>query len=207
MLKTNSMLQKVSKANVKAINSILQNTAALGRKLGVNNIQQNRYMRDCSIGAIVGVDKMNQNLHGWDGVFKNGVPFENKNIKATCKTGVSFSVKFQDTSLTKLAELKQGVIVTNSFWGDDGKPAFILLGNTRDIGDYLEESYNPDSRRSSTVSMSRCINRGFKLIAGTYTPQQVIDTITAKFPKLGDSLKPTDIYREKDAISLVGMMM
>ena len=201
------MLKKVSKANVKAINTILQNTAALGQQLGVNNIQQNRYMRDCSIGAIVGVDRMNLNLHGWDGMFKNGVPFENKNIKATCKTGVSFSLKFQDTSLVKLDDLKEGVIVTNSFWGDDGRPAFIMLGNTKMVGDYLEESYNPGARRSSTVSMSRCLNRGFKLIAVTYTPQQVIDTITAKFPSLGDSLKPTDIYREKDAISLVGMMM
>ena len=198
---------KVKKADIKAINDLLQSQAALGQKLGVNNIQQNRYMRDCSIGALVGVDKMNLDLHGWDGEFKNGMPFENKNVKATCKYGVSFSLNFKDTSLEKLEELKTGVIVTTSFWDNNGKPAFIMVGNTANVGDYLEESYNPESRKSSTVSMTRCLNRGFKLVAGSWSKQQIIDTVGSKFLRLGQSLTTADIATQKELKSLVEEMM
>lgn len=201
------MYKKVSKSSIKAINNLLQLQAALGNTLGVNNIQQNRYMRDSAIGDLVGVDKMNLDLHGWDGVFKNGTNFENKNIKATSKSGISFALKFQDTSAGKLQELYNGVFAVNSFWGDNGKPAFLMVGNTKMVGDYLEESYNPDSRHSSTVSMSRCLNRGFKLVATDYTKQQVIDIITEKFPRLGKSLTTADIYTTKDLPSLVASMI
>ena len=198
---------KVKKADIKAINELLAAQAALGQKLGVNNIQQNRYMRDCSIGALVGVDKMILDLDGWDGEFKNGMPFENKNVKATCKYRVSFSLKFQDTSLEKLEVLKTGVIVTTSFWDNNGKPAFILVGNTSTVGDYLEESYNPESRKSSTVSMIRCLNRGFKLVAGSWSKQQVIDALGSKFTRLGQSLTTADIASQKELKSIVEEMM
>lgn len=200
------MYKKVSKANVKAINSLLQAQAALGNVLGVNNIQQNRYMRDCSIGDIAGVDKMNLDLHGWDGVFKNGVPFENKNIKATSKSGVSYALKFQDTNPGKLNELVQGVIAFNSFW-NNGEPAFLMVGNTKNVGAELVNSYNPYSRCSSTVSMSQCIKNGFKLVAVNWSKQQVIDAVTEKFPRLGKSLTLSDIYTEKEVKSLVKSMM
>ena len=198
---------KVKKADIKAINELLQSQAALGQKLGVNNIQQNRYMRDCSIGALVGVDKMNLDLHGWDGEFKNGVPYENKNVKATCKYGVSFSLNFKDTSLEKLEELKTGVIVTTSFWDNNGTAAFIMVGNTATVGDYLEESYNPESRKSSTVSMIRCLNRGFKLVAGSWSKQQILDTVGSKFTRLGQTLTTTDIASQKELKSIVEEMM
>jgi hypothetical protein len=197
----------VKKADIKAINDLLESQAALGQKLGVNNIQQNRYMRDCSVGALVGVDKMNLDLHGWDGEFKNGIPFENKNVKASCKTGVSFSLKFQDTSLEKLGQLQTGVIATTTFWDNNGKPAFIMVGNTATVGDYLEESYNPASRRSSTVSMIRCLNRGFKLVAGSWSKEQILDTVGSKFIRLGQNLTPADIASQKELKSIVEEMM
>ena len=200
-------LIKVKKADIKAINDLLKSQAALGQKLGVNNIQQNRYMRDCSVGALVGVDKMNLDLHGWDGEFKNGIPFENKNVKAACKYGVSFSLKFQDTSLEKLEELKTGVIVTTTFWDNNGKPAFILVGNTATVGDYLEESYNPEARKSSTVSLIRCLNRGFKLVAGSWSKEQVLDVLGSKFRRLGQNLTPADIASQKELKSIVEEMM
>lgn len=202
------MYQKLNKVKTKAINELLQQQAALGKSLGVNNIQNNRFMRDYSVSDLVGVDRINYDLHGWDGIFKNGVYFENKNVKAAAKSGLSFALKFQDTSYDKLDQMvKDGVICTTTFWGDDGKIAFILLGNTRTVGDYLEYTYNPEQRRSSTVSLSRCLNRGFKLVAGNYTKKQVIDVITDKFPRLGKTLKPADIHTKKELKGLVNDLM
>lgn len=201
------MFKKISKTNLNSINNILQQQAQLGIILGVTNIQQNRYMRDCSTGEMVGVDKMNTDLHGWDGVFKNGKYFENKNVKVNSKAGTSYSLTFRDTSAGKLIEMTDGVIAVQSFWGDDGKRAFSMVGNTNYVGDYLNDAWNPDSRYTTTVSMSRCLKRGFKLVAGTYTKQQVIDAIKEKFPRLGSTLNPADIYTEKQAKKLVASMM
>lgn len=199
--------KKVSASQIKAINELLQQQAALGNSLGVNVIQSNRYMRDCAVGKLVGVDLMNTDQHGWDGVFKYGTFFENKNVKAECKSGISFALKFQDTSLEKLQVLKDGVICTTTFWDKNGKPAFIMVGNTSAVGDYLEESYRPESRKSSTVSMSRCLNRGFKLVAGSYTKEQVVDTVTEKFPRMAQFITTDTVYNLKDIKSLVGEMM
>lgn len=202
------MFTKITNMNVKSIEALLQQQAQLGVILGVNDIQNNRFMRDYSTGKMIGVQKMNTDNHGWDGVFKNGRYYENKNVKVTAKAKTSFAVTFQDTSTDKLNELaEEGVITTQSFWGNDGKRAFTLVGNTRDIGDYLKESYNPDSRKTSMVSMTKCINRGFKLVAGTCSKQQVIDIISDKFPRLGKTLTTADIYTEKEAKELVASMM
>lgn len=201
------MFKRVTKSAIKTINQFLKQFAALGSQLGVNGVQRGRYMMDCSTGEMVGVDKMNQDNHGWDGVFKNGMYFENKNVKATSKSGVSFAFTFQDTSSTKLQELCDGVIAVKSFWAEDGSRAFSLVGNTSAVSDYLMASYNPNSRNTATVSMSRCMDRGFKLVAGSYGKQKVIDIVSDKFPRLGKTLTTADIYTEKEAKELVASMM
>lgn len=198
---------KVKKSHTKAIKKLMKQQAIVDKMVGgADNIQSDRYNRDYLIASLLGVTYMNPGLHGWDGLFENGTPYENKNVKAESKSGASFALKFQDTSVEKLSELSTGVISATTFW-KDRKPGFILLGNTRDVGELLLESYNPDTRRSSTVSMARCLNHGFKLVAVNYTKQQVLDTISSHFHRLGKNLTTQDIYNESDIKNLVAEMM
>ena len=144
----------------------------------------------------------------WDGEFKNGVYFENKNVSASAKSPISFSLKFQDTSDEKLEELKEGVICSTSFF-DDSKvyPGFIMVGNTRNVGDLLEMSYNPATRKSCQVSMPRCLKHGFKIVTWEYDKKTTWDIITTKFPRLGTIMSIDDIYTKKDLPGLVADMM
>ena len=199
---------KAKKSNIKALKKLMKQQAEVDMMMGgADNIQSDRYNRDYLVGVgLLGVTYMNPGLHGWDGLFENGTPFENKNVKADCRSNASFALKFQDTSVEKLSELSTGVITSTTFW-KNRQPGFLLLGNTRDVGELLVESYNPESRRSSTVSMSRCLDHGFVLVAVNYTRQQVLDTVTSKFPRLAKKLTVKDIYKESDLKNLVAEMM
>jgi hypothetical protein len=199
---------KIDKKSLNSINEVMTQYGNLEESLGIDSIQSERFMRDYRVGAKIGVVEMNENNHGWDGYFKNGVPFENKNVKVTSKSAQSFSLKFQDTSMDKLTEMTtKPVIVTTSLWDRMKSLGFLVVGNTQNVGDRLLKSYNPETRRSSTVSLPVCIANGFKIVAIDYTKQQVIDIITEKFPRLGKSLTPSDIYTEKEVKSLVKSMM
>lgn len=197
---------KLSKKLVKEMESLLQKQATLENKTGVKVIQSNRFFRDSVIGHLVDKEiNMNTNQHGWDGVLSNGTSFENKNIKATVKSGNSFSLVLKDTSLNKLTEMENGVFISNSFW-NEGKPAFLMVGNTRTVGHHLNASYNPTSRKTSTVSMMNCIKNGFKFVAVNYSKKEVWDILSSKFPHIGTVMSINDIYTEKDLPTLVAEM-
>ena len=197
---------KLSKKLVKEMESLLQKQATLENKTGVKVIQSNRFFRDSVIGHLVDKEiNMNTNQHGWDGVLSNGTSFENKNIKATVKSGNSFSLVLKDTSLNKLTEMENGVFISNSFW-NEGKPAFLMVGNTRTVGHHLNASYNPTSRKTSTVSMMNCIKNGFKFVAVNYSKKEVWDILSSKFPHIGTVMSINDICTEKDLPTLVEEM-
>lgn len=199
---------KINKKNLNAIQQVMTQYGNLEESLGIDSIQSERFMRDYRVGAEIGVSEMNENNHGWDGYFKNGVPFENKNVKVTSKSSQSFSLKFQDTSMNKLTEMTtKPVIVTTSLWDRMKILGFLVIGNTKNVSDHLLKSYNLETRRSSTVSLPVCIANGFKIVAMDYTKQQVLDVITNKFPRLGKSLTPADIYTKKELKSLVASMI
>ena len=199
--------RKMTKANIKAISAGMKQYAELEKLFNLPQIQSNRFFRDCIIGSLCGVSEMNTDMHGWDGGFPNGFYFENKNISAHSKSSCSYALKFQDTSEEKLAELCQGVIAATTAWFNSGEPAFLMVGNTKNVRDELVASYRPQTRRSNTVSMTRCLNKGFKLVALGYTKEQVISVISDKFPRLGRSLTPADIYTEEELPALVAEMM
>jgi hypothetical protein len=197
---------KISKRLAKEMASLLEKQAEISNKTGVKNIQSNRFVRDCIIGNIIDKDiDMNTNLHGWDGILSNGTYFENKNTKAKVRSGISFGLRLQDTSLDKLNELENGVFISNTFW-DDGKPAFLLVGNTRNVSHHINASYNPGSRKTSTVSMFNCLKNGFKFVAVNYKKQEVWDTLASKFPKIGTVMSINDICTEKDIPELLAEM-
>lgn len=197
---------KISNKLAKEMGDHLQQQAVLENKTGVKVIQSNRFFRDSVIGKLIDKDiNMNTDQHGWDGVLSNGTLFENKNIKATVKCGNSFSLVLRDTSLDKLTELDNGVFIVNSFW-NEGKPAWLMVGNTKNVGHYLNASYNPASRKTSTVSMLNCLKNGFKIVAVNYSKKEVWDTISSKFPRLGSVMTINDIYTKKDLPGLVATM-
>lgn len=204
------MYKKTSKAELKEFEFVLQMLADIKKKYGIKGQQAVRFLKDSLVAESLGCNiKMNTDFHGWDGQFKNGTYFENKNVSANAKSPISFSLKFQDTSIDKLIELRDtGVICTTSFF-DEGRayPGFIMIGNTKNVGNFLDDSYNPETRKSCQVSLTRCINNGFKLVTGVYTKEQVIDIISAKFPRLGKSLTLDDIYTKKELPALVASMM
>lgn len=194
---------KITNKLAKEMAGLLKKQAAIANKTGVKVIQFNRFDRDSVVGYLI--DKnidMNTNLHGWDGVLSNGTYFENKNIKAGVKSGASFGLRLQDTSLDKLTELEDGVFISNSFW-DNGEPAFLMIGNTRSVSHHINASYNPHSRKTSTVSMMNCIKNGFKIVAVNYTKKEVWDTISTKFPSISNMMSINDICTEKDLPELV----
>lgn len=197
----------MTKADIKAILAGMKQYAELEKKFNLPQIQSNRFLRDCIIGSLVGVSEMNTDMHGWDGGFPNGFSFENKNVSSKAKSGQSLTLQFQDTSEEKLRELVEGVIATHTAWENSGEPAFLMVGNTKNIGEYLVDAYRPTRRRWTHASMTTCLANGFKLVALGYTKQQVIDAVTAKFGRLGRSLKPEDIYTKKDLPGLVASMM
>lgn len=186
--------------------ALLKKQAELENKTGVKVIQFNRFNRDSMVGYLLDENiDMNTNQHGWDGVLSNGTYFENKNIKAGVKSGASFGLRLQDTSLEKLNELENGVFISNSFW-DDGEPAFLMVGNTKYVSHHINASYNPHSRKTSTVSMMNCIKNGFKIVAINYTKKEVWDTISTKFPRISNMMSINDIYTEEDLPGLVATM-
>lgn len=198
---------RITNKQCKAMQDLLHQQAVLENETGVNTIQSNRFFRDSVIGKMIDKDiYMNTENHGWDGVLKNGTMFENKNIKAGCKSRSSFSLEFQDTSLDKLTEMDNGVFVVNSFWSKDNTPAFLMIGNTRDVSHFLNASYNPAHRKTSTVSMINCIKNGFKIVAIDYSKKAVWDIISSKFPTLGTVMTMNDIYTKKDLPKLVSEM-
>lgn len=199
--------RKMTQANIKAISAGMKQYAELEKMFNLPQIQSNRFLRDCLVGAAVGVSDMNTDLHGWDGEFADGTPFENKNVSSKAKTGHSLTLEFKDTSNEKLTELVEGVLATHTAWVNSGEVAFLMVGNTKNIGKRLVEAYRPYGRRVTTASMSHCLANGFKLVAINYTKQQVIDAVTEKFPRLGKSLTPADIYTKKELKSLVASMI
>ena len=189
------------------MSALLKKQAELENKTGVKVIQFNRFNRDSVVGHLIDENiEMNTNQHGWDGILSTGTYFENKNIKAGVKSGASFGLRLQDTSLDKLTELENGVFISNSFW-DDGEPAFLMVGNTKNVSHHINASYNPTSRKTSTVSMINCIKNGFKIVAVNYSKKEVWDTISSKFPRLGTMMSINDIYTKKDLPNLVAEMM
>ena len=188
--------RKMTQANIKAIKTGMKQYAELEKMFNLPQIQSNRFLRDCMIGAAVGVSDMNTDMHGWDGEFADGTPFENKNVSSKAKTGHSLTLEFKDTSEQKLKELEEGVIATHTVWENSGEPAFLMVGNTKNIDVTLKMNYKDTG-----------LANGFKLVALGYTKQQVIDNITSKFSRLGKSLTPADIYTEKDLPSLVASMI
>ena len=199
---------RITNKQYKAMQDLLQQQAVLENETGVRTIQSNRFFRDSVIGKMIDKDiYMNTENHGWDGVLKNGTMFENKNIKAGCKSGSSFSLRFQDTSLDKLNEMDSGVFAVNSFWSKDNTPAFLMVGNTRNVAHFLNASYNPAQRKTSTVSMINCIKNGFKIVAIDYSKKEVWDIISSKFPKLGTVMTMDDICTKKDLPGLVADMI
>lgn len=194
---------KISNKLAKEMGDHLQQQAVLENKTGVKVIQSNRFFRDSVIGKLIDKDiNMNTDQHGWDGVLSNGTSFENKNIKAKVKSGNSFGLRLQDTSIIKLGEMENGVFISNSFW-DEGKPAWLMIGNTRNVGHHLSASYNPSSRKTSTVSLLNCLKNGFKIVAVNYSKQEVWDIISSKFPRIGNVMSINDIYTKKDLPELV----
>ena len=200
--------KKNTRNEIKDMEVGLQMLADIKSKYGIKGIQAVRFMKDSLVADKMGDVKMNMDFHGWDGEFKNGVYFENKNVSASAKSPISFSLKFQDTSDEKLEELKEGVICSTSFF-DDGKvyPGFIMVGNTRNVGDLLEMSYNPATRKSCQVSMPRCLKHGFKIVTWEYDKKTTWDIITTKFPCLGTIMSIDDIYTKRDLKNLVADMM
>lgn len=194
---------KITNKLVKEMGSLLKKQAAIAKKTGVKVIQSNCFNRDSVVGHLIDENiDMNTNLHGWDGVLSNGTYFENKNIKAEVKSGASFGLRLQDTSLDKLTELEDGVFITNSFW-NNGELAFLMIGNTRSVSHHINASYNPNSRKTSTVSMMNCIKNGFKIVAVNYTKKEVWDTISTKFPSISNMMSINDICTKKDLPKLV----
>lgn len=202
------MYRHNSKKAVKEMEAGLQAMANIKVKYGIRGIQSARFMKDSVVADNLGNVQMNTNPHGWDGIFSNGVFYENKNVSADAKSQVSFSLKFQDTSEEKLEELKDGVICTTSFF-DDGKacPGFLMVGNTRMVGDLLQISYNPTTRKSCQVSLPKCIKNGFKIVTWEYDRKQVWDILSSKFPRLGNVMTINDIHTKRDLKNLVANMM
>jgi len=197
---------KITKKLAKEMASLLQKQAEIDNKTGVKAIQSNRFVRDSVVGHLIDENiDMNTNLHGWDGTLSNGTYFENKNIKAGVKCGNSFSLVLRDTSLDKLTELENGVFISNSFWAD-GKPAFLMVGNTRNVSHHINASYNPGSRKTSTVSMLNCLKNGFKFVAVNYNKKEVWDTLASKFPRISTVMSINDICTEKDIPTLLEEM-
>ena len=65
---------KINKKSLNAINEVMTQYGNLEESLGIDSIQSERFMRDYRVGAKIGVAEMNENNHGWDGYFNNGVP-------------------------------------------------------------------------------------------------------------------------------------
>ena len=118
--------KKNTRNEIKDMEVGLQMLADIKSKYGIKGIQAVRFMKDSLVADKMGDVKMNMDFHGWDGEFKNGVYFENKNVSASAKSPISFSLKFQDTSDEKLEELKTALI----FVQQDAEEIVISKGST-----------------------------------------------------------------------------
>lgn len=197
-------LRQMTKADFKAIKNGLKQYAKLGDRFNMYSTQDIRFYKDSIVGDLLGVKKMNESNHGWDGQFENGVYFENKNNNIF-NTPTAYRLIFQDTSETKIQEMKEGVVVTNTYWLNAGTPGFIMLGNTRNVSDQLSDIRG--SRKTSSASFTDCFQNGFKIVAVGLTKDEVIDVLKIKLPTFGNTLTKKDIYAEKDLHKLVSKMM
>lgn len=203
----NEVNQKMSNEDIKDFKKVLETIGKTCKKFNLRNVQSTRFIRDTISANLVGVSLMNKNLTGWDGFFNDGTAFENKNVTSSAKSCSTFGLRFQDTSKEKLSELTNGVICTTSFWGTSNEPDFMIVGNSNMVKDFLVSSYNEKCRNTCNVSLKRCINNGFKIVAVKYDKIDTISTITNMFPSLLNSLYQDDIYTKEDLPSIVAGMI
>lgn len=195
---------RMTGADYKAIRNGMKQYAKIGDRFGMYSTQDIRFYKDTIVGELLGVKEMNMSNHGWDGQFDNGVYFENKNNNIF-NTPTTYRLIFQDTSETKVQEMKNGVIVANTYWLNAGTPGFIMLGNTRNVSDQLSNVRG--SRRTSSATFAECAENGFKIVAISLTKDEVLDVIKSKLPTFGSTLTKRNIYAEKDLRKLVVQMM
>lgn len=195
--------RKLSKADFKAIRSGMKQYAKLGDRFNLYRTQDTRFYKDSIVGELLGIQEMNMANSGWDGVFKNGKFFENKNNSIFNTKG--FRLTFQDTSDEKVEEMRDGVIVANTYWLDAATPGFIMIGNTKNVIDRLSDINGP--RKTSSASFTDCLNGGFKIVAVGLTKNEVLDVLRDRVPMFAANLTTDDIYKKKNIPSLVKEMM
>ena len=194
----------MSVADYRAIEKAMKHFAKLGDRFGKYDVQSNRFYKDSIMAHILGVQNMNMSNTGWDGQFDNGVYFENKN-NSIFGEQATYRLVFQDTSESKVQEMKDGVIVTNTFWLNDAIPGFFMMGNTKNVGDQLGNISG--MRRNSSATFSDCHRNGFKIVAVGLTRNEVLDVLRTKQPTFASNLSIKDIYTTKNVPALLEKMM
>ena len=175
------------------------------KKRGNNSMQVMREISDSQMALKFGVDKINTNQHGFDGLFLDSIPFEHKNN--TYDTKNFLDAGYQDLSVRRVNKFGQGALNVVTAFDGVGFPMYSVVYNSTPIyGTLLEGQKNV--RKRAEVSFNELLAAGAKVVTYVKSRKAAFQDILAEYPNSG--LKLSDIYTEKDAMMLakkaVGVM-
>ena len=157
------------------------------------------------LARVFGVDKINTNPHGFDGLFLDSIPFEHKNN--TYGTKNYLDADYIDLSIRRVNKFGQGSLNVVTAFDGVGAPMYsVVYDSTPIYGILLDAQKN--YRQRATVSFNDLIKAGAKVVTYEKSRKEAFQDIMSEYPNSG--LKLSDIYTEKDAMMLakkaVGVM-
>ena len=187
------------------INKALPIIRKYQKKTGNYSMQVMRPIEDSQMALVFGVDKINTNQHGFDGLFLDSIPFEHKNN--TYGTKNYLDADYIDLSIRRVNKFGHGSLNVVTAFDGVGAPMYsVVYDSTPIYGILLDAQKN--YRQRATVSFNDLIKAGAKVVTYEKSRKDAFKDIMSEYPNSG--LKLSDIYTEKDAMMLakkaVGVM-
>jgi hypothetical protein len=167
------------------------------KKIKNKSMQVMRLIEDSQIAVVFGVDKINTNQHGFDGLFLDSIPFEHKNN--TYGTENYLDADYKDLSVRRVNKFGKGSLNVVTAFDGVGYPMYSVVYNSSPIYGILLNGQK-NFRQNATVSFNDLLQAGAKVVTYEKSRKEALQDIMSEYPNC--SLKLSDIYMEKDAMRL-----
>lgn len=176
--------QSVDDLPMDEIGECMKKLTELQKQCGLSDLDRlvNLY-RDGQVGKALGFDMVNVNKHGVDCKAAAPLYLEVKSTSIRDAALYEWNIAFNDTNLEKARffQDKKAWLAVGVFEGNE--LLFILWGQNRRLGDYLEDRvlHSTSVRCSQYVSLSALIKKyGFKIISVSMNKEEVIEFLNGQ---------------------------
>ena len=167
-------------------------------KTGDKSIQVGRGILDRMIARTFGIQKINTNNHGFDGLYKNNILFEHKNN--TYNKRNFLDGEYLDISVRRLKKFAEGSL--NIITAFDGfcLPVHSVVFNSANVSDILNDGQK-NFRQRAVITFDQILKSGGKVVTWMDDRRKAYLDIIREYPECG--IKMSDIYTIKDAKNVV----